>query len=129
MHASTMSAVVLEGPSRARIQRVPRPEIPPEGVRIRLEGCGVCGSNLPSWEGRAWFKYPLSPGEPGHEGWGIIDAVGADVTRFRGGERVAVISYRAFAEFDVAHQNSVVALPDQLAGKPFPGAALGCAMN
>ena len=23
-------------------------------VRVRLEGCGVCGSNLPVWEGRPW---------------------------------------------------------------------------
>jgi threonine dehydrogenase-like Zn-dependent dehydrogenase len=28
-------------------------------VRVRLEGCGVCDSNLPEWEGRSWFNYPL----------------------------------------------------------------------
>jgi len=124
-----MSAAVLQGPLQARVEHIAKPEPPPEGVRIRLEGCGVCGSNLPSWEGRPWFKYPLPAGEPGHKGWGIIDAVGSAVTRFKGGERVAVISYRAFAEFDIAHEQSVVPLPEGLAGKPFPGEALGCAMN
>ena len=42
---------------------------PGEGqVLVELEGCGVCGSNLPLWEGRPWFSYPLEPGAPGHEG-------------------------------------------------------------
>src|SRR3954470_4528007 len=129
MHATVMSAAVLGGPSLARIEKAPLPEPAPESVRVRLEGCGICGSHLPSWEGRPWFNYPLAPGEPGHEGWGVIDALGAGVTEWKPGDRVAFISYRAFAEFDVAHAQSLVLLPEQLAGKPFPGEALGCAMN
>jgi len=98
-------------------------------VRVRLEGCGVCGSNLSSWEGRPWFKYPLPPGEPGHEGWGEVEAIGEEVTKVKPGDRVALLSYRAFAEYDAAHEDSVVHLPPQLSGKPFPGEALGCAEN
>jgi hypothetical protein len=51
----------------------------PGEVRVALEGCGVCGSNLPVWEGREWFTYPLQPGAPGHEGWGEVAAVGDGV--------------------------------------------------
>ena len=98
-------------------------------VRIRLEGCGVCGSNLPVWEGRDWFEYPLDPGAPGHEGWGVIDAVGDEVSDLAPGDRVAALSYHAFAELDVAAASSVVRLPGTLAGMPFPGEPLGCAMN
>jgi threonine dehydrogenase-like Zn-dependent dehydrogenase len=40
-----------------------------------------------------------------------------------------VLSYRAFAEYDVADASHCVPLPAALAGKPFPGEAIGCAMN
>ncbi|MDB6008240.1 MAG: threonine dehydrogenase [Gammaproteobacteria bacterium] len=98
-------------------------------VRVRLEGCGVCGSNLPVWEGRPWFHYPLEPGTPGHEGWGIVDSVGEGVTDFAVGDRVALLSEQAFAERDVAAPEALLKLPPALAGKPFPGEPLACAVN
>src|SRR3954464_15689803 len=98
-------------------------------ILVRVEGCGICGSNLPVWEGRPWFTYPFPAGAPGHEGWGRIDAVGGEVGRVRPGDRVAVLSYNAFAEYDVADEENVVPLPPALDGQPFPGEALGCALN
>jgi len=89
----------------------------------------VCGSNLPLWEGRPWFEYPAAAGAPGHEGWGIVDRLGAGVTGLAVGDRVAALSDRAFAEYDVAPSNAVVPLPAALAEQPFPGEPLGCAMN
>jgi threonine dehydrogenase-like Zn-dependent dehydrogenase len=94
-----------------------------------MQGSGVCGSSVPVWEGRDWFEYPLAPGAPGHEGWGIIDALGPQVQRCRVGERVAVLSYNAFAQYDLADASAVVPLPAALDGMPFPGEPLGCAMN
>ena len=96
---------------------------------VRLEGCGVCGSNLPVWDGRSWFGYPLEPGAPGHEGWGIIDAVGESVSNFSLGDRVAVLSSHAFAEFETVPTKHLVKLPKELDSLPFPGEPLGCAMN
>src|SRR5437762_7397931 len=124
-----MQAAVVTAPGQVRLSRVRLPEPGPGQVRVRLEGCGVCGSNLAPWEGRPWFSYPLAPGELGHEGWGRVEAVGPEVRNFEVGARVALLSYRAYAEFDVAPEESVVRLPDALEGKPFPGEALGCAMN
>jgi threonine dehydrogenase-like Zn-dependent dehydrogenase len=98
-------------------------------ARVRLEGCGVCGSNLPVWEGRPWFQYPLEPGTPGHEGWGVIDAVGPGLKGFAVGDRVALLSGHAYAEYDFARPEALVKLPAQLAGKPFPGEPLACAVN
>lgn len=98
-------------------------------MRVRLEGSGVCGSSGPVWEGRPWFEYPLEPGAPGHEGWGVVDAVGADVTSVAVGERVAALSYHAHATHDLADGGAVVGLPPELDGVPFPGEPLGCAMN
>jgi threonine dehydrogenase-like Zn-dependent dehydrogenase len=96
---------------------------------VRLEGCGVCGSNLPTWQGRPWFKYPLEPGNPGHEGWGVIEAAGAALSGFAVGDRVALLSSHAYAQHDFARAEALVKLPPQLAGKPFPGEPLACAVN
>jgi threonine dehydrogenase-like Zn-dependent dehydrogenase len=124
-----MRAAVITGARQVEIQHVKVPDPGPGEVRIRLEGSGVCGSNLPYWEGRPWFHYPGEAGAPGHEGWGIVDAVGDRVTSVSPGNRVAALSTRAYAEYDVADAGSVVVLPDSLAGRPFPGEPLGCAMN
>jgi len=121
---STMQAAVLTAPQRIEVQAITLPAPAASQVRIRLEGCGLCASNLPVWEGREWFSYPQEPGNLGHEGWGIIDAVGEDVTELRIGDRVAALSYHAYAEYDLAEADQVVKLPASLAGQP-----LGCAMN
>src|SRR4051812_29514478 len=99
---NTMQAAVLESPGRASVRKTLLPEVKAGELRVRLEGCGVCGSNLAPWEGRPWFEYPFDAGKPGHEGWGRIDEVGPEVTGFRRGDRVALLSYNAFAEYDVA---------------------------
>jgi threonine dehydrogenase-like Zn-dependent dehydrogenase len=124
-----MRAAVLTGPRSLQVASVPLPE-PGEGeVRIRLQGCGVCASNLATWEGMPWTRYPTEPGSLGHEGWGIVDAVGGGVTSCDVGDRVAAVSYMAYAEFDVAQAGAVVKLPPALDRAPFPGEAMGCAMN
>jgi threonine dehydrogenase-like Zn-dependent dehydrogenase len=124
-----MRAAVLAGPGEIRIEQVPLPQPGPGQVRVRLEGCGVCASNLTPWEGPEWMRYPGEPGGLGHEGWGVIDSVGSGVEGLRPGDRVAALSYKSYAEYDVADACAVVKLPDSLAGRPFPGEPLGCAMN
>jgi len=128
-NAVAMSAGVIEAAGRAAAVRVPRPEPGAGQVRVRVEGCGVCGSSLPVWEGRPWFEYPQRPGAPGHEGWGTIDAIGATVKDWAVGDRVAFLATNAFAEYDVADSNALARIPDTLAGRPFPGEALACAVN
>jgi threonine dehydrogenase-like Zn-dependent dehydrogenase len=124
-----MRAAVIAAPGEVRMEEQPLPE-PAEGqVRVRLEGCGVCGSNLPTWEGREWFKYPLRAGAPGHEGWGVVDTVGKGVSGLKAGDRVAFLSDAAFAEYDVVPVEKTVKLPGALDGQPVPGEPLGCAMN
>jgi 2-desacetyl-2-hydroxyethyl bacteriochlorophyllide A dehydrogenase len=124
-----MRAAVLAGPGRAEIRDAPVPQPAPGQVLVRLEGCGVCGSNLPAWEGREWFRYPLPPGAPGHEGWGRVAAAGHGVTGVREGDRVAGLFGGAFAEYDVAPAAQVVPLPRALDGSPFPGEPLACGVN
>ena len=124
-----MRAAVLAGPGQVRIEQVPLPEPGPGQVRIRLEGSGVCASNLTPWEGPGWMKFPTSPGDLGHEGWGVIDAVGEGGGDLSPGDRVAALSGNAYAQFDLADASAVVKIPDELADIAFPGEPFGCAMN
>jgi threonine dehydrogenase-like Zn-dependent dehydrogenase len=124
-----MRAAVVVAPQTIEIQEVALPVPAPQQVRLRLEGCGLCASNIPVWEGREWFSYPVEAGSPGHEGWGTVDAVGEAVTTLQVGDRVAALSYHSYAQYDLADADKVVKLPATLAGKPFPGEPLGCAMN
>jgi threonine dehydrogenase-like Zn-dependent dehydrogenase len=125
----TMKAARLAGPGQVVLEEVPLPEPGAGQVRIRMEGCGVCASNLTPWGGAEWMTYPTDPGALGHEGWGVIDAVGEGVEGLSAGQRVAALSYKAYAEYDVADASAVVPLPAALDGQPFPGEPLGCAMN
>lgn len=122
-------AAVLTRPGTFEIQEVALPRPAPGQVRVRVEGCGICASSLPVWEGREWFHYPLKPGAPGHEGWGRVDEVGDGVTDRRPGDRVAFLSDGSYAEYEVVPASSTVVLPEALADRPFPGEPLGCAMN
>ncbi len=124
-----MRAAILNGPESVRIGDIPVPAPGDREVRIKLEGCGVCASNLPVWEGRPWFDYPREAGSPGHEGWGRVDAVGGMVDTAMLGERVAFLSGHAYAEYDIAGVDSIIPLPKPLERKPFPGEPLGCAFN
>jgi threonine dehydrogenase-like Zn-dependent dehydrogenase len=126
---ATMRAAVVTAPGRVELREVALPAPGPGEIRIRLEGCGVCGSNLPVWEGRDWFRYPLAAGAPGHEAWGRVDALGAGVSGLREGDRVAVLAGSAFAEYDLAPASSAVTLPPALDGRPFPGEPLACGVN
>jgi 2-desacetyl-2-hydroxyethyl bacteriochlorophyllide A dehydrogenase len=123
------AAAVLSGPGSVELRPGPVPEPGPGEALVRLEGCGVCGSNVPVWEGRPWFSYPLEPGEPGHEGWGVVEAVGPGVEALRPGTRVTGLLERSFAAYDAASADLLVPLPPALRGAAFPGEAVGCAVN
>jgi threonine dehydrogenase-like Zn-dependent dehydrogenase len=127
--ATTMKAAVITAPKQIEVQEINLPEPEAGQVRLRLEGCGLCASNIPVWEGREWFTYPVAAGNPGHEGWGIVNAIGEGVENVEVGDRVAALSYNSYAQYDIADADKVVKLPEALAGKPFPGEPLGCAMN
>src|SRR3954447_23824229 len=103
-----MRAAVLTGPGRMAIEDVARLEPGSGQVRIRLEGCGVCASNLTPWAGPDWMQFPTEAGALGHEGWGIVDALGEGVEGLAAGDRVAALSYKAYAEYDLADAGAVV---------------------
>jgi threonine dehydrogenase-like Zn-dependent dehydrogenase len=116
-------AAVLTGPGSVELVEAAPAELVEGAARVAVEGCGVCGSNLPVWEGRPWFDYPLAPGNPGHEAWGRV------VEGPLLGQRVAMLAENAFASELVVPADRLVPLPSALDGQPFPGEAIGCAFN
>src|SRR5689334_358558 len=67
-------------------REIPKPE--PGHVRIKVQACGVCHSDVLTKEG-AWpgIQYPRVPG---HEVAGVIDELGAGVAEWKLGQRVGV---------------------------------------
>ncbi len=129
VHADIMKAAVVTGAGQLRIQTLSPPEPAAGQLRVKLEGCGVCASNLVPWSGPEWMQFPTEAGGLGHEGWGTVDAIGDDVTGFAIGDRVATLSQHAYATYDLANHSELVRLPAWLDGRPFPGEPLGCALN
>ena len=84
-----MRAMILDAPGLAlRAGDLPLPE-PGEGeVRVRVEACGVCRTDLHVVDGE--LAFPGHPLVPGHEIVGRIAAIGVGVTGLRIGQRVGV---------------------------------------
>ncbi len=83
-----MKAAYLVAPMQFEVRSFPQPIIPADGLILKVEACGVCGSDL-----RRWKEGPIAGSEPliaGHEFAGIVSAVGTHVTDYRVGERLAV---------------------------------------
>lgn len=85
-----MRAVVVEAFDRSPVVReVPKPAPAPSEVLVRIEASGLCHTDIHAAHGD-WPVQPQVPFTPGHEGVGIVEAVGADVEAVRIGDRVAI---------------------------------------
>ena len=92
MTSDTMQCLICPGDRTVELTRKPIPEPGPDDVRIRIVASAVCGSDL--------HKYRQSQAERdehgysrlalGHEGSGVVDAVGPGVTYPAVGDRVVV---------------------------------------
>jgi alcohol dehydrogenase, propanol-preferring len=71
------------------IEEVPVPEVVPGTVLVRVKASGVCHTDLHAVDGD-WPVKPIMPLIPGHEGVGIVAAVGRGVTNVKEGDRVGV---------------------------------------
>jgi len=80
-----MRAALLAN-SRIDVRTVQRPEPGAGQVRVAIEACGLCGSDLHFFHQGT----PLPGGTPGHEVVGRVDALGNGVTRVSEGTRVVV---------------------------------------
>ncbi len=89
-----MHAAIARGPRELSIESVPVPEPGPGEARVRIEACGICGSDLHLYEHGI-----LVPGRtPGHEMMGTVEALGDGVAQPRSGDRVAIEPFRVCGE-------------------------------
>lgn len=85
----TMKAAVLRGPNDIVLEDVPVPQIGPNDALIKVQFCGICGSDIHSFTTGMFVK----PGQiMGHEFSGEIAEVGDTVTGLRRGDRVTGFS-------------------------------------
>ena len=82
----TMRAALLTAPRLFEVQNVPVPQIGPDDVLIRVERCGICGTDVHMFNGH--YALDRLPIIPGHEFSGTIAAAGTNVGRFQSGQRV-----------------------------------------
>ncbi|OII19226.1 alcohol dehydrogenase AdhP [Curtobacterium sp. MCBA15_013] len=83
------AAVVHELGQPLVIEDRPLPDPGHGQVLVRIEASGLCHTDIHAAHGD-WPVRPTPPFVPGHEGVGIVEAVGPDVTDRRVGERVAL---------------------------------------
>ena len=83
------AAVVHEFRQPLTIDRLPIPTPGTDQVLIKMEASGVCHTDLHAADGD-WPVKPTPPFVPGHEGVGVVVALGTGVTRLAIGQRVGI---------------------------------------
>ena len=147
------AAVVNDFDAPLTLDEVPWRELEPGQIRVRVEACGLCHTDIHAAHGD-WPIKPSPPFIPGHEGVGIVDELGPGVTEVALGDRVAMpwLGYAcgtcdycvsgwetlcesqqnmgysidgAFGEYAIAYARYVVKVPEAI--DPFDAAPLTCA--
>jgi len=81
-----MNALLLRNYLELELTEMPVPEPGPGEVLVRVNACGICGSDVHGLDGSSGRRIP--PLVMGHEAAGVVAGVGSRVTRFREGDRV-----------------------------------------
>ncbi|MFN7629501.1 MAG: alcohol dehydrogenase catalytic domain-containing protein, partial [Pirellula sp.] len=81
-----MKALLLSEIKKLEVVEIPKPEIGPDDLLVSVRACGICGSDIHGFDGSSGRRIP--PLVMGHEAAGIVEAVGAHVTKFRVGDRI-----------------------------------------
>jgi NADPH2:quinone reductase len=110
----TMQAIVHEAGAPLKLAQAPRPAPGADDILIRVHAAGI---NRPDLMQRAGL-YPPPPGAPatlGLEAAGEVAAVGANVTRWKVGDRVtALLPGGGYAEYALAHAGAALPIPTGL---------------
>ena len=88
--ARTSRAIVQTGPRKLELRELPVPDVDADSALLKVEACGICGSDAEQYTGVLPVRFPLVPG---HEPLGTIAAIGDRAAKRWGidvGDRVAV---------------------------------------
>jgi len=113
-----MRAIIYDGPGGVEVMSVgqaPDPVPGPNQIRVRVEAAGLNRADILQRRG----TYPAPPGWPadipGLEYSGVVDQLGAGVTRWRTGDRVmGLVGGGAHAEFLLTQEDEALSAPPNL---------------
>lgn len=121
-----MKILQVTSPKNSEIIDIPVPDPGPDEVLVRVTAVTTCPQwdlhlrhNEPMFDGHQ-FHYPFTPGKPGHEACGRIEAVGAGVAGLETGDRVA--TWRAgrddrngcYAQYVLIDAERVIRVPEEM---------------
>lgn len=95
-----------------KVADVPMPEPGPNEVRVKVIGSPINPSDIMFVQNLYGIR-PRLPSGAGFEGVGIVDALGEGV-QMRTGMRVSFTSIGTWSEYAIAHQRSLIPLPDAI---------------
>src|SRR5579875_2013843 len=81
-----MKSLLLSEYSHLEIAELPVPETRANEVLVKVEACGICGSDVHGYDGTSGRRIP--PIVMGHEAAGTVAALGSSATGFAVGDRV-----------------------------------------
>ncbi|MFC2149350.1 alcohol dehydrogenase catalytic domain-containing protein [Candidatus Auribacterota bacterium] len=79
-----MKTAVYYNNKDIRIEERPVPRIADDEILMKIEACGVCGSDV-----MEWYRIKKAPLILGHEVSGVIEKAGKDVKKYKQGQRIA----------------------------------------
>jgi L-iditol 2-dehydrogenase len=81
-----VKALLYTQPYTFEYTDMPEPELTDDSVLVRVKACGICGSDVHGATGKTGRRLP--PVIMGHEAAGVVEAVGANASGFKKGDRV-----------------------------------------
>jgi NADPH2:quinone reductase len=118
--AGTYRAVMLTkkgGPEVLQVVELPVEAPGPGQLRVRMRAAGVGSTDLIMLTG-SYLYAPKIPFVPGYEVAGVVDAIGAGVTGFEVGERVAALTvYGSFAELLLREAEHFLPIPERVSDR------------
>lgn len=101
---ATMKALVYHGPGKRSWEEKPRPYVmAPTDAVVRVTTTTICGTDLHILKGDV--PEVVDGRILGHEGVGVVDAVGSAVTRFRKGDKVLISCISACGRCDACRKS------------------------
>jgi L-iditol 2-dehydrogenase len=100
-----MQALVLTEYRNLELTSVDEPAVGPDDVLVAVAACGICGSDVHGYGGSSGRRIP--PIIMGHEAAGVVARTGANVSRFRAGDRVTFDSTIFCGQCDACRSGNV----------------------